>query len=108
MIMSPLLLLLAAQPAPAPAAVDVAMPSEIHNFFDWVVTCDNGLRCEAVSLVPEEQPEAEPAATTGGASAPAQAEQDPWERYGVMRFQRDAGAAAPLRIIIADFEGTPA
>jgi hypothetical protein len=83
-------LLIALQPAPAPT------PSQIHNFHDWVVTCDNSLTCEAVSLAPEATP------------ASGEAQQDPWERYGVMRLQRRAGADAPLVISLTDFEGRPA
>jgi hypothetical protein len=94
-----LLLLASAQVAAEP------MPSEIHSFKDWVVTCDNGLRCEAVSLVPEPAP-----AETGtaGTAPPAAEAQDPWARFGVMRLVREAGPDAPLVLTITDFEGTPA
>ncbi|HEY0327136.1 MAG TPA: DUF1176 domain-containing protein [Allosphingosinicella sp.] len=84
----------------AAAVQDAPMPSEIHNFHDWVVTCDNGLRCQAVSLVPEEPRGAEQNDTQ---------EQDyPWERFAVMRLERGPEATAPLDIAILDFEGTPA
>ena len=84
----------------AAAVQDVPMPSEIHNFHDWVVTCDNGLRCQAVSLVPEEPRGAEQSDTQ---------EQDyPWERFAVMRLERGPEANAPLDIAILDFEGAPA
>ena len=106
MILPSLLLLVAAQ-SPAPA-VPEATPSEIHNFFDWVVTCDNGLRCQAVSLVPEEPPADEPAAGQAQPQAQPAEQQDPWERYAVMKLEREAGANAPLVITITDFEGTPA
>ncbi|WP_166041959.1 DUF1176 domain-containing protein [Sphingosinicella sp. YJ22] len=85
----------------AAAVQDAPTPSEIHNFHDWVVTCDNGLRCQAVSLVPEETRAAEP--------SEAQEEEDfPWERYAILRLERGPEADAPLDIVILDFEGTPA
>ncbi len=84
----------------AAAAQDVPTPSEIHNFHDWVVTCDNGLRCQAVSLVPDETRSAEQSGT--------QEEDYPWERYAVLRLERGPEANAPLDIAILDFEGIPA
>lgn len=89
-LLAPLLLLAAAQ---SPAAEP--LPAEIHNFNDWVVACDNGLRCEAVSLKPEPS-------TEGSGQG------DPWERFGTMKLGREAGADAPLVITITDVEGTPA
>jgi hypothetical protein len=92
-------LLLAATQAPAQASAHASaepLPAESHNFGDWVVACDNGLRCKAVSLVPalsDEEAEKVP---------------DPWERFGVMRLEREAGAATSLEITITDFEGVPA
>lgn len=101
-IIAPLLLLAMQAVEPTPA--------EIHNFGDWVVACDNGNRCEAVSLVPEPTP-AEQEALSAQAGQPAVPSatpaQDPWERYGVLRFERDAAPDAPLVIILGDFEGTP-
>ena len=85
----------------AAAVQDAPAPSEIHNFHDWVVTCDNGLRCQAVSLVPEETRGAEP-------NAAQEEEQFPWERYAILRLERGPEANAPLDIAILDFEGTPA
>ena len=82
-----------------PVAAD-PVPSEIHNFHDWVVTCDNGLRCQAVSLVPEETRSAEQSET--------QEEDFPWERYAILRLERGPEANAPLDIAILDFEGIPA
>jgi hypothetical protein len=104
-IISSLLLLMAAQVSAEP------IPTEIHNFGDWVVACDNGNRCEAVSLVPEPTPAEQEAASmqAGQPATPgAPAAQDPWERYGVLRFERDAGPDAPLVMLLSDFEGTPA
>ncbi len=104
-LVSSLLLLASAQVS---AAAD-PLPSEIHNFKDWVVTCDNTLRCEATSLVPdlsaEEQEEASRVAGT-----PAEAtRRDPWERFGALSLQREGGANAPLVMHLGDFEGgTPA
>ena len=89
------LLLLSAQATPLPEA----LPSEIHNFDDWVVTCDNGLRCEAVSLVP-----ANPPAPEEGAASEA----DPWDRFGVLKLARGPEADAPLVITLSDFDGVPA
>ena len=84
----------------AAAVEDAPTPSEIHNFHDWVVTCDNGLRCQAVSLVPEETRSAEASET--------QEEDFPWERYAILRLERGPEADAPLDIAVLDFEGTPA
>lgn len=103
-LISSLLLLASAQ---ASAAAQ-PLPSEIHNFKDWAVTCDNALHCEAVSLVPElTADEQEEASRVVGTPAEA-TRQDPWERFGVMRLTRDAGPNAPLVLTITDFEGTPA
>ncbi|MFN3724943.1 MAG: DUF1176 domain-containing protein [Allosphingosinicella sp.] len=85
----------------AAAVQDAPTPSEIHNFHDWVVTCDNGLRCQAVSLVPEETRSADQSETQ-------KEEQFPWERYAVLRLERDPEANSLLDIVILDFEGTPA
>ena len=95
-ILSSLLLLASAQ---QPAAQPV--PAETHNFKDWVVACDNGLRCQALSLVPEPKADAE-------VPPAGQEPQDPWERFGLMMFERGPQANAPLIVTISDFEGTPA
>jgi hypothetical protein len=96
MIVLSSLLLLASQPAAAQP-----IPAEIHNFDDWVVACDNGMRCQALSLAPEPKPASEEA--PGGPEA-----QDPWERFGQMMFERGPEPGAPLVVTISDFEGTPA
>jgi hypothetical protein len=63
-----LILLLAA----ASAAPDIARPSEIRTFGDWVVGCDNRLDCRAIGQIPRDAADhlmlvieraAEPAAT---------------------------------------------
>ena len=101
---SSLLLLASAQ---VTAAAE-PLPSEIHNFQDWVVTCDNVMRCQATSLVPEltaeEQEEASRVAGT-----PAEAtRRDPWDRFGALNLQRDGGPDGALTITLGDFEsGTP-
>jgi hypothetical protein len=100
-ILSSLLLLAAAQVTAEP------MPAESHSFKEWIVACDNVLTCQAVSLVPEPTPaELEAAQLTVG--TPAQPAVDPWERFGVLRLERDAGPHAPLRMLLSDFDGTPA
>ncbi len=48
--MSALLALLVATAAPT--------PGELKTFRDWTVGCDNGLACQAVALMPEDNPEA--------------------------------------------------
>ncbi|HET8612466.1 MAG TPA: DUF1176 domain-containing protein [Sphingomonas sp.] len=48
--MIPLLIALAA--AAPPLAPPAPQPAEVKVFGDWAVACDNGLRCEAVSLTP--------------------------------------------------------
>lgn len=101
MIASLLLMVSAQIPAAQP------LPAESHTFMDWIVACDNGLTCRAVSLVPEPSPaELEEAQRTVG--TPEQPATDPWERFGVLRLERDAGPDAPLRMLLSDFEGTPA
>lgn len=97
-ILATFLLLASAQPAAAEP-----MPAEIHNFADWAVACDNGNLCQAVSLVPEARPE--PEAAEGATATP---QQDPWERYGVLRLEREAGPSGKLAMILSGFEGTPA
>jgi hypothetical protein len=83
------------------------LPAESHVFKDWIVACDNVLTCQAVALVPEPTAaELEAAQLTVG--TPAQPAVDPWERFGVLRLERDAGPEAPLRMLLSDFEGTPA
>jgi len=100
-IFSSILLLASAQPYAEP------LPAESHNFKDWIVACDNVLTCQAVSLVPEPSAaEVEAAQLTVG--TPAHPEVDPWERFGVLRLERDAGPDAPLRMLLTDFDGTPA
>lgn len=102
-IASSLLLLASAQ-----VLVAEPVPSEIHNFADWIVTCDNVVRCQATSLVPEPTAE-EQAAASQAVGTPAEAtRQDPWERFGSMNLEREAGGNAPLAITLGDFEGTPA
>ena len=96
-IISSLLLLASAQVTAEP------MPAEIHNFGDWVVTCDNGLKCSAVSLAPEQVP-----TPAGQEPAANQEELNSWELFGVMRMEREPAAQAPLVITISDFEGKPA
>ena len=94
---STLLMLLAVQ------AIAEPMPAEIHNFGDWTVACDNGLRCQAASLAPEQVPAlagAEPAANAQEISS--------WDLFGVMTMERAPAAEAPLVITIGDFEGQPA
>lgn len=96
-VLSSFLLLASAQVSAEP------FPAEIHNFGDWVVACDNGMRCESLSLAPEKVPTllgAEPAAN--------QEEISPVELFGVMKMERAPGAEAPLVITISDFEGVPA
>lgn len=95
MTLVPTVLLLAAAQVSAAAA---PLPSELHNYKDWVVTCDNTLRCQATPLVPEE---AENARTSDE-------QRDPWERFGFLTIERDAGGNAPVRMTIGDFEGVPA
>ena len=97
-----------------PAAANAPFPAEVFTFTDWAVACDNGNRCEAVSLVPE-HPDADadtPAPAAGqpaaGQAQAAPAEDDPWARFGVLKFERGPEADAPLMITISDFEGTPA
>jgi hypothetical protein len=103
MTLIPSLLLLASAQV---SALD-PLPAESHLFKDWIVACDNGLTCRAVSLVPEPSPaELEAAQMTVG--TPQQPAVDPWERFGVLRLERDAGADAPLRLLLTDFDGTPA
>ncbi len=95
----------------ASAQVTVAaepLPSEIHNFRDWVVTCDNGLRCQATSLVPEPTAEEQEEASRVVGTPAEAARQDPWDRFGYLTLTRDGGGDAPLRMIIGDFDGTPA
>ena len=83
-LVSSLLLLASAQVS---AAAD-PLPSEIHNFKDWVITCDNTLRCEATSLVPElNAEEQEEASRVVGTPAEA-TRRDPWERFGALNLQR--------------------
>lgn len=83
------------------------LTAESHTFNDWIVACDNGLTCRAVSLVPEPTPaELETAQATVG--TPQQAADNPWERFGVLRLERDAGPDAPLRLLLTDFDGIPA
>jgi hypothetical protein len=96
-IISSLLLLASAQAAAEP------LPAEIHNFGDWVVTCDNGLRCEAVSLAPDKVP-----TLVGEEPAANQEDLNSWDVFGVMRMEREPAAAAPLVITVSDFEGVPA
>jgi hypothetical protein len=96
-IISSLLLLASAQVAAEP------LPAEIHNFGDWVVTCDNGLRCEAVSLAPDKVP-----TLVGEEPAANQEDLNSWDVFGVMRMEREPAAAAPLVITVSDFEGVPA
>lgn len=79
------------------------LPAEIHNFHDWVVTCDNGLRCEAVSLAPDKVP-----TLAGEEPAANQDEINSWDLFGVMKMVREPAAGAPLVITVSDFEGTPA
>jgi hypothetical protein len=96
-IISSLLLLASAQVTAEP------MPAEIHNFGDWVVTCDNGLRCAAVSLAPDQVP------TLAGEEPAANAEDiNSWDVFGVMKMEREPAAQAPLVITVSDFEGVPA
>lgn len=94
---SSLLLLASAQAAAEP------FPAEIHNFGDWVVACDNGLRCQAVSLAPEQIP-----TLAGDEPGTTREEASPWDLFGVMKMERGPAADAPLVITITDFEGTPA
>jgi hypothetical protein len=83
------------------------LPAESHMFKDWIVACDNGLTCQAVSLVPEPTAaELESAQLTVG--TPAHPEVDPSERFGVLRLERAAGPDAPLQLLLTDFQGTPA
>jgi hypothetical protein len=95
--LSSLLLLASAQATVEP------MPAEIHNFADWVVACDNGLKCSALSLAPETIP-----TLTGEEPEAKREEVSPWDRFGVMRMEREPAAGAPLVITVSDFEGTPA
>lgn len=98
-----LLLVASAQASTTPA--DAPLPSEIYTFSDWVVTCDNGNHCQAVTLAPENPPAEEGFA---GSGTPARPGVDAWERFGVLRLERGPAADAPLVITVGDFEGTPA
>jgi hypothetical protein len=93
----------------AQVAAAEPVPALIHTFNDWSVACDNANRCQAVSLVPENpKPLAGEAEQEGRPGQPGHADFDPWERFGNMRFDRDAGPDGQLLITIFDFEGTPA
>jgi hypothetical protein len=96
-ILSSFLLLASAQVVAEP------LPAEIHNFHDWVVACDNGLRCEAVSLAPDKVP-----VLAGEEPAANQEDLNSWDLFGVMKLVREPAAPAPLVITVSDFEGTPA
>ncbi len=96
-VLSSLFLLASLQSAAEP------LPALIHNFGDWVVSCDNGLRCQALSLAPVTVP-----TLAGQEPAPNQAELNSWDVFGVMRMEREAGPDARLVITVSDFEGTPA
>lgn len=102
-LISSLLLLASAQTAAAGP-----VPSEIYNFGDWVVTCDNGLRCQATSLVPPATPEETAEAQRVVGTPEAQNAVDSWDRFGALNLQRDGGPDAPLTLTLGDFEGTPA
>ena len=39
----------------AAAAAAAPQPAEVRTFQDWTVACDNGLACEAVALLPENE-----------------------------------------------------
>lgn len=80
------LLLAAAQPA-QPAEI-APVPSEAHVFNDWVVACDNGRRCQAVGVQPENRESFTP--------------------NGVLAIERGPQVEAPLAIRLAQVEGPPA
>lgn len=81
-----LLALIAAVVATAP------QPAELRTFQDWTVACDNGLRCEAVALLPEVETLPEGV----------------WEGVTTLLFNRGAGAADAPEIVLDNLERQPA
>lgn len=76
--------LVALQPAEGGGSTPV--PREAHVFADWVVACDNGRRCQAIGVQPDD-------AVTGN---------------NVLTIERGADADAPLAIRLTQIEGSPA
>ncbi len=64
--------------AAMPTAVSATEPGSLRTFEDWVIGCDNGRACHAVSLLPTES------------------ELEGW----FLRLDRDAAATAPVRLML--------
>lgn len=67
-------------------AGEAPVPREAHVFADWVVACDNGRRCQAVAVQPDD-------AQTGN---------------NVITIERGAEPDAPLALRLTQVEGRPA
>lgn len=63
------------------------VPAEVHNFENWAVACDNGLTCQAVSLMPEGQFD---------------------ENSRILLLERGPEADAPLQLTLVGLEAAPA
>ena len=69
----------------AALAADTPQPSELRTFQDWTVACDNGRRCEAVALLPEEA----------------------WEGMTTLLFRRGGGAHDVPELFLDNLEQQP-
>ena len=72
------------------AAAAVPQPSEVRTFQDWTVACDNGLRCEAVALMPSD----------------SQGDPD-WEAWITLMLRRGAHPTDRPVLILQGLERTP-
>ena len=68
------------------AAASAPQPSEVRTFQDWTVACDNGLRCEAIALLP------------------AEAESEAWT---TLNLRRGSGAGERPVVTFQGIEGRP-